>query len=113
MKESGVANCAGLRAAYAASIFSGLGYDATQSLHFLAGIYLAAILGNLISLTYVDRVPRNVLMGTGTLAACIVLAIEMSLVATADGRHGHLAGAAAFLFLFLFVFNLFLEGPSW
>ncbi|KAE8331438.1 general substrate transporter [Aspergillus sergii] len=98
---------------YAASIFAGLGYDATQSLHFLAGTYLAAVVGNLISLTYVDRVPRNILMACGVMAGCILLAIETGLVAAADSRHGYLAGAAAFLFLFLFTFNLFLEGPSW
>ncbi|KAL3474489.1 general substrate transporter [Aspergillus californicus] len=98
---------------YAASIFAGLGYDTTQCLHFLAGIYLAGIAGNLISLTYVDRVPRNIIMAVGTMSACIVLVVETALVASADGRPGHLAGAAAFLFLFLFVFNLFLEGPSW
>jgi hypothetical protein len=43
--------------AHAASIFGGLGYDATQSLHLLAGIYVAAIAGKLIPLTYVDRIP--------------------------------------------------------
>ncbi|KAL4860855.1 general substrate transporter [Aspergillus spectabilis] len=98
---------------YAASIFAGMGYNATQSLHFLAGIYLAAIAGNLISLTYVDHIPRNIIMSVGVLATTIILAIETILVATANGRQGHLAGAAAFIFLFLFVFNLFLEGPTW
>jgi hypothetical protein len=102
-----------LSPAYAASIFAGLGYDASQSLQFLAGIYIAAIAGNLISLTYVDRIPRNILMALGVMAACIVLTIETALVASANGRQTYLAGAAAFLFLFLFVFNLFLEGPSW
>jgi hypothetical protein len=99
--------------AYAASIFAGLGYDASQSLQFLAGIYIAAIAGNMISLTYVDQIPRNILMALGVMAACIVLTIETALVASANGRQEYLAGAAAFLFLFLFVFNLFLEGPSW
>ncbi|KAF9886579.1 hypothetical protein FE257_011351 [Aspergillus nanangensis] len=97
---------------YAASIFAGMGYNPTQSLHFLAGTYLAAIVGNLISLTYVDRVPRNILMSVGVLATTVVLAVETALVANADGRQAYLAGAAAFIFLFLFVFNLFLEGPT-
>jgi hypothetical protein len=90
-----------------------MGYNATQSLHFLAGTYLAAIAGNLISLTYVDHIPRNIIMSVGVLATTIILAIETILVATANGRQGYLAGAAAFIFLFLFVFNLFLEGPTW
>ncbi|KAL6231990.1 general substrate transporter [Aspergillus navahoensis] len=98
---------------YAASIFAGMGYNGTQSLLFLAGTYLAAIAGNLISLTYVDRVPRNIIMSVGVLATTTVLAVETALVATADGRESYLSGAAAFIFLFLFVFNLFLEGPTW
>jgi len=100
---------------YAASIYTTLGYDAADSLEFLAGIYLAAIAGNLISLTYVDRVPRNILMSIGVLVCTTVLAIETGLVSGlgVDDNQARLKGAAAFLFLFLFSFNLFIEGPSW
>jgi len=81
----------------------------------LAGLYLAAIAGNLISLTYVDHVPRNIIMSVGVLVCATVLAIETGLVSGLgkDNSHARLAGAAAFLFLFLCSFNLFIEGPSW
>ncbi|KAI9743673.1 MAG: hypothetical protein M1818_002989 [Claussenomyces sp. TS43310] len=100
---------------YAASIFGELGYNSGQSLNLLAGTYLAAITGNFISLTYVDRMPRNVIFAVGVLAATVVLSIETALVATclASDNHAGLSAAVAFLFIFLFVFNLFLEGPSW
>lgn len=44
-----------LRTAYAASIFTEIGYDAGESLNLLAGLYLAAIAGNLIS--FLCKVP--------------------------------------------------------
>ncbi|OCK75229.1 MFS transporter [Lepidopterella palustris CBS 459.81] len=100
---------------YAASIFTGLGYNAGQSINLLAGTYLAAIAGNFISLTYVDRVPRNIILSVGVVVVNCVLAIETALVArflVSDNKAG-LSAAAAFLFLFLFCFNLFLEGVSW
>lgn len=101
--------------AYAASIFTELGYDAAQSLQLLAGLYVAAIAGNLISLTYVDRVPRNKILATGVLAVTVILSIETALVAQFLGTSNTagLAAAAAFLFLFLCTFNLFLEAISW
>ncbi|TVY54264.1 Lactose permease [Lachnellula cervina] len=100
---------------YAASIVAGMGYDAGQSLNLLAGTYLAAIVGNLISLTYVDKVPRNIIMSIGTIVCSIVLSIETALVAKFLGTTNTdgLAAAVAFLFLFLFTFNLFMEGPSY
>lgn len=92
-----------------------MGYDAGQSLNLLAGTYLAAIVGNLISLTYVDKVPRNIIMSIGTIVCSIVLSIETALVAKFLGTTNTdgLAAAVAFLFLFLFTFNLFMEGPSY
>lgn len=101
--------------AYATAIFSELGYDAETSLHMLAGTYLAAIAGNLISLTYVDRIPRNVIFMVGILADTVVLSIETALVAEflGSGNEAALRAAVALLFLFLFTFNLFLEGPQW
>lgn len=115
-KSAHVPHRTGLTAtsAYAASIFTGIGYDAHQSLQLLAGLYVAAIAGNLISLTYVDRIPRNVVFAVGVLAVTVVLSIETALVATYVGttNSAGLSAAAAFLFLFLCVFNLFLEGPS-
>lgn len=100
--------------AYAASICTGLGYDAHQSLQLLAGLYVAAIAGNLISLTYVDKIPRNIIFTIGVLAVTVILSIETALVATYVGttNKAGLSAATAFLFLFLFTFNLFLEGPS-
>ncbi|KAL4939227.1 hypothetical protein BDV06DRAFT_225198 [Aspergillus oleicola] len=103
---------------YAASIFGDLGYDSAQSLHLLAGIYVAAVAGNLLSLTYVDRVPRNILMSAGCLLCTVVLAIETALISSASdpdspNRNSLLSAAAAFIFLFLFAFNTSLEGPSW
>jgi hypothetical protein len=85
-------------------------------LQLLAGTYLAAIAGNTISLTYIDRVPRNVIMSVRVLVCTIILSIETALVATTLGggdNTGKLGAAAAFLFLFLCSFNLFIEGPSW
>lgn len=101
--------------AYAASIFTELGYNAAQSLLLLAGTYLVAIVGNLISLTYVDRIPRNVIFTVGILAVTSILCIITALIATflTTKNTGGLSAAAAFIFLFLFTFNLFLEGPSW
>jgi len=92
-----------------------MGYSPGQSLNLLAGTYLAAIAGNLISLTYVDRVSRNVIMSVGVLACTSVLSIETALVAKFLGTENKaaLSAAAAMLFLFLFTFNLFLEGPSY
>jgi len=94
---------------------AGIGYDPGQSLNLLAGTYLGAIVGNLISLTYVDRVPRNIILSVGTIACAIVLSVEVALVSnllSTTNTRG-LAAAAAFLFLFLFTFNLFVEGPSY
>jgi hypothetical protein len=101
--------------AYAASIVAGMGYSPGQSLNLLAGTYLAAIAGNLISLTYVDRVPRNIILSVGVIACTCVLSIETALVASFLGtaNKAGLSAAAAFLFLFLFTFNLFIEGPSY
>lgn len=92
-----------------------MGYNPGQSLNLLAGAYLAAIAGNLNSLTYVDKVPRNVILSIGTIACTIVLSVETALVANFLGttNKSGLAAAAAFLFLFLFTFNLFVEGPSY
>lgn len=101
--------------AYAASLFTALGYDAAQSLLLLAGTYLVAIAGNLISLTYVDRIPRNIIFTVGILAATSILSIYTGIIATFLGttNTAGLGAAATFIFLFLFSFNLFLEGPSW
>ncbi|KAF2494373.1 MFS transporter [Lophium mytilinum] len=100
---------------YAASIFASIGYGPGDSLQLLAGIYLAAIAGNLISLTYVDRVPRNVMLCTGVIVVTCILSIETALVAKflGTGNKAGLSAAAAFLFLFLAAFNMFLEGISW
>ncbi|OGE54942.1 hypothetical protein PENARI_c005G01390 [Penicillium arizonense] len=103
---------------YAASIFSHLGYGSGQSINLLAGIYVAAVAGNLFSLTYIDHVPRNVIMALGTLLCTLVLGIETALVAScanpeAAHRGSLLSAAAAFIFLYLFTFNTSLEGPSW
>ena len=102
--------------AYAASIFGGIGYDASQTIQFTAAILWAALVGNLISLTYVDRVPRHIILSVGVLAVLAVLIIETALQAsfpiTSTNRAG-LGAAGAFIFIFLFTFNLFLEGPGW
>jgi hypothetical protein len=103
--------------AYAASIFSDLGYGSAQSINLLAGIYVAAVTGNLLSLTYIDRVPRNFIMALGTFLCTVVLAIETALVASssypeAPHRRSLLSAAAAFIFLYLFTFNTCLEGSS-
>lgn len=101
--------------AYAASIFSELGYDAGGSLQLLAGLYVGAIVANLISLTYVDRVPRNTMLGAGVLLVTVILAIETALQSQylGTGNNAGLSAAAAFLFLFLAGFNCFLEAISW
>lgn len=100
--------------AYAASIFAGIGFNAGESLNMLAGSYVASIVGNLISLTYVDRIPRHIILSVGVVAVTVVLTIHTAMVATYLGQTGSagLSTAAAFIFLFLFTFNLFLEGPS-
>lgn len=100
--------------AYAATIFASLGYGPGQSLQLLAGMYVAAMTGNIISLTYVDRIPRNRILGIGVVACTVITSIETALQARylkSTNKPG-LSAAAAFLFLFLFTFNLFIEGPS-
>ena len=102
--------------AYAASIFGGLGFDASQSIQLLAGLNLSALLGNVISLSYIDKVPRNKILGLGVATATIILSVEVGLQANylESTDHTGLAVATAFLFLFLFNFNLFgLESISW
>lgn len=81
----------------------------------LAGTYVAAIAGNLISLTYVDRIPRHIILSIGVIGVTVVLSIETALLANFLGttNTNGLGAAAGFIFLFLFTFNLFLEGPSW
>jgi MFS family permease len=100
---------------YAASVFAELGYDAGASLQLLAGLYVAAIVANLLSLTYVDRVPRNIMLGSGVVVVTIIISIETALQATylGTGNKTGLAATAAFLFLFLACFNMFLEAISW
>ena len=100
--------------AYAATLFTSLGYDSAQSLELLAGTVVGAIVGNIISLLYVDRVPRNVMLGGGALVVSINMSIETALTSRylgTDNKAG-LSAAAAFLFIFQFIFNLFCEGPS-
>jgi hypothetical protein len=96
-------------------LFSELGFGASESLQLLAGTYLAAIVGNSISLLYVDRIPRNVIFSMGIFADTVVLSIETALVAEylGTGNKTGLRASVSFLFIFLFVFNLFLEGPTW
>lgn len=91
-----------------------MGYSPGQALNLLAGTYLAAITGNLVSLTYVDKVPRNVILAAGAFGCACVLSIEAALVANFLGgtNISGLAAAVSFLFIFLFTFNLFVEGPS-
>jgi hypothetical protein len=100
--------------AYAASIATLLGYSPAQSLQILAGMYVVTIPGNLISLTYVDRIPRNVILSIGVIACMCIVIVETALQATflTSGNKAGLSAAIAFLFLFLFTFNLFIEGPS-
>lgn len=72
-------------------------------------------MGNLISLTYVDRIPRNVILSVGVLVCTVILSIHTALLAVylPTGGKAGLSAAAAFIFLFLASFNLFLEGVSW
>jgi len=92
-----------------------MGYDAATSLELLAGLNLAAVVGNLTSLLYVDRVARHILISVGVMACTVMMSCQTALQAVYNGstnKHG-LAGAASFLFLFAWTFNLFLEGVSW
>lgn len=45
----------------------------TLSLWILAGIYCVACAGNLISLTYVDRIPRHILISVSIIVACAAI----------------------------------------
>jgi hypothetical protein len=76
----------------------------------------AALLGNMISLTYVDRITRHIVLSVGVLGVLVVLIIETALQTsfplTSNNTSG-LAAAAAFIFLFLLIFNLGIEGLGW
>jgi sugar porter (SP) family MFS transporter len=100
---------------YAANTFKGLGFSVSQNLLFIAGFGPVSIFGMLISLLYVDKVPRNKMIALGIILCTIALSCEAAVTARFLGttNKGGLAAGVAFVFVFIFFYNLVLEGPSW
>jgi MFS family permease len=98
---------------YGTLLYKGLGYDTTQTLLLQAGWLATALATSLLGMLLVDRMPRNILIGTG-LTGCLVAlicvtALSASFVGTTN-RNG-LAAAVAMLFLYVSSYSIFLEGP--
>ncbi|EXJ91709.1 hypothetical protein A1O3_00259 [Capronia epimyces CBS 606.96] len=98
---------------YGVQLYAKLGYNAVQTLLFQTGYLAFAFLWATVAMSFVDKVPRNRLMGTGFAGACVAVALEMILTAKflhTDNKAG-LATAVFAFFLYIFCYNMTLDGP--
>ena len=100
---------------FATTIIADLGFNPAQSLEFTAGIGPVSLFGVFLSLLYVDRIPRNVMISVGLFIAAALSCCQAAITAQFLGttNRAGLAASVAIMFLFIFNYNLFLEGPSW
>ncbi|KIW17965.1 hypothetical protein PV08_05160 [Exophiala spinifera] len=100
---------------YAPSIYAGLNFSAGTSLQFSGGQILVALLAISISMLFVEKVPRNWMLGGGTMATAIPLAIETVITAKYVGstNTAGLAAGVAFIYMYTFVYTIFLDGPGY
>lgn len=76
---------------------------------------MVSLLALFISLGIVDRIPRNVCLGTGMIAVAVPLAIEAAITSkflNTTNKAGLSAGVA-FLYLYIFIYGIFLDGPGY
>jgi hypothetical protein len=100
---------------YAAKTFAGLDFNAEQALLFIAGFGPVSVFGMLLSLLYVDRVPRNITISLSIFLCTVAFSCEAAVTAQflETNNKASLAAGVAFVFVFIFFYNLFLKGPSW
>jgi len=99
---------------YGVVLYARLGYDNLQTLLMQTGYTACALFFSIVAMTFVDRVPRNVLMGIGFLGCCVGVIIETAMTATylnSTNKSGIAAAVAAF-FIYIMFFELGLDGPE-
>ncbi|KAH0828223.1 MFS sugar transporter [Fonsecaea pedrosoi] len=99
---------------YGVTLYSELGYTGVDTLLLQSGYTLTLCVASMIAITFVDKVSRRNLMGTGFALQCICLIIYTALVAnflTGSNKSAQTA-AVAFIYLFGCSFELCLDGPE-
>src|ERR1700744_2114105 len=100
---------------YGPTLFASLEYSPAQTLQFQGGIVLTGLVSLLISMLFVDRIPRNVMLASGMIAVSIPLACEAAVTARyldTTNKSG-LAAGVAMLYLYIFAYGVFLDGPGY
>ncbi|OQV03670.1 hypothetical protein CLAIMM_08686 [Cladophialophora immunda] len=99
---------------YGVTLYSELGYTGVDTLLLQSGYTLTLCCCSILAMTFVDKVSRRNLMGTGFAAQCVCLIIYTALVAnflTGSNKSAQ-AAAVAFIYLFGCSFELCLDGPE-
>ena len=100
---------------YGALIYARLGFGTLDVLLFLTGWTSCAFVFNIIAMAFVDRVPRNRLIGLGFFVCTCSLIVEAALQAKflESTNKGALGAAVAMTYLYVVSYSLFLDGPTY
>ena len=100
---------------YSTSLTGGLGFSPADQLEFVAAQNVVGLLAGLLSLTFIDRVPRNVLFPIGMVMSAIALSVEAAITANFIGttNKNALRTGVAFLDVYIFFFSSLLDGLSY
>ncbi|KAG0647515.1 Quinate transporter [Hyphodiscus hymeniophilus] len=92
---------------YGPTIYKQLGFDADLQFIFQSATIMAGFFASPIAIWIVDRMPRNILLGSCELGCVTCLLIEAALDATMPEQHNiaGLRASVAMLFLFFMFFN--------
>lgn len=99
---------------YGVTLYAQLGYEGVDTLILQAGYTVTLCVCSIIAITFVDKVSRRNLIGTGFGLQAICLIIYTALVArflTGTNKSAQ-AAAVAFIYLFGCSFELCLDGPE-
>lgn len=98
---------------YGAIIYAQLGYDALDTLLFLAGWVCIAMLAPFICMTFVDKISRTYVFAAGFFLCMCTLIVEAALQKNFLGTENRsaLAAAVAMTYLYVFFYVAFLDGP--
>jgi len=93
----------------------GLGFSSADQLQFQAAQQVVGLLGGFISLTFIDRIPRNFLFAIGMIACVVALSVEAAITANYIGstNTNALRAGVAFLDVYIFFFSSLLDALSY